>query len=277
MTYLAHEYATFNGKPIELYYFEGEYNSYLYTSCEIDWVQYISEELGTVTFQSIPIKRGSMKVGTQDDDKLDLSVEMPVTADLPQDYAFNTTPPSLQLTIFRIHRDDDELITYWTGFVTAIKVAGDRATLQTPSRLSSALDGSVPSAWYQTPCNFTLYDADTCGVLRADHLVVTQAMVIDGRDIWIDDDGGNPDGYFLGGEILSTESGERRMIVYHVGQNIRVTYRFAELVVGAPIEVVAGCDHDWGGDCATKFNNQLRCGCYGKFTPPDNPFVSGIE
>lgn len=277
MTYRAKEISTFNGKPIELYYFEGEYQTYLYTSCEIDWEQALEGIEDLVTFVAIPIKRGSMKVGTQDDDKLDLAVELPASVQLAQDYAFQTTPPSLKLTIYRIHRDDGELVVYWQGFVTNIKIDGDRVTLQTPSILSSALDGSCPSVWYQTPCNFHLYDPDTCQVDRALHSVDTFAASIDGRQLGIIDDGGFPDGYFIGGEVLSTVSGERRMVVQHVGNVLHVTYPFAELVEGAPVNVAAGCDHAWEGDCATKFANQLRCGCYGKFTPPDNPFVSGIE
>lgn len=277
MTYIAHEVATFNGKPVELYYFEGEYQTYVYTSCEIDWPQALEGSEDLVTFVAIPIKRGTMKVGTQDDDNLDLTIELPVSSQLAQDYAFQTTPPTLQWTIYRIHRDDDELIVYAKGEVTNIKVNGDTAILQTPSILASALDGSCPSVWFQTPCNFVLFDPDTCGVPRADHSVSTLAMSVDGRAIGVQSDGGFPDGYFVGGEILSTVSGESRMIISHVGNNLTVSFAFAELVEGAPVEVTAGCDHDWAGDCATKFANQLRCGCYGRFTPPDNPFVSGID
>lgn len=276
MTYLESEMSVHNGKPIELYKFEGEYKTYLYTSKEVDHIQTIDPD-GDFTFTAIAIKRGAVKVGTQDDDKLDLSIELPVWTEVVMDYAFPVTPPTLHCTIYRIHRETDELVVYWKGFVTNITINGSTAQLQTPSILSSALDGACPSVWYQTPCNHVLYDADTCGVDRALHSFDTLAMTIDGRDIWIDGTGGFADGYFVAGEILSTESGERRMIVFHEGEHIKITFPFAELVPGAPINVAAGCNHDWAGDCATKFNNQLRCGCYGRFTPQDNPFVSGIE
>ncbi len=275
-TYIEAEVSVHNGKPIELYKFEGEYQTYLYTSKETDHIQTIDPD-GDFTFTAIAIKRGAMKVGTQDDDKLDLTVELPVWSDLALAYAFAITPPSLRLTIYRIHRDTDELIVYWTGFVTNIKISGNVAVLSTPSVLSSALDGSCPAVWYQSPCNHRLFDPQTCQVPREDHSVDCLAMSTDGREISLSDDGGFPDGYFNAGEILSLESGERRMIVGHVGLIIQVTYPFAELVAGAPVQVTAGCDHDWAGDCATKFNNQLRCGCYGRFVPPDNPFQSGIE
>lgn len=275
MTYEEHEFSYYNGRPIELYKFVGTYQTYLYTSKEIDHIQTVPPD-GDFTYNAIPIRRGAMKVGTQDDDKIDLGIQLPSTSQLALDYGFQVTPPDLELIVYRIHRDSDELIVYWRGTVTNVTINGDIATLQTPSILASALDGSCPSAWYQTPCNFRLFDPQTCQVSREDNSVVTLAMTVEGLDIWIDDVGGFPDDFFKGGEILSTESGERRMILSHVGQHLTITFPFAELVVGAPIEVTAGCDHAWGGDCLTKFNNQLRHGGY-NFVPPDNPFVSGIE
>ena len=269
MSYEDHEVAVHNGKPIELYEFVGPLLSYLYTSAEVDW------QHGENFYTSVPIKLGSIKVGTQEDDKLELTVDISIDTDLVRHYAFQIAPPSLFLNIYRIHRGDGELITYFSGPVGPVKVSGLVASFQTPSILSHALNGSLPSVWYQTPCNNDLFGPE-CGLNRENYRFETQVFTVNGRELWLLDDPGVAENYYAAGEVVFMESGERRMIVGNVGQQVFIAYPFSSLPVGVFVELVAGCDHDWDGDCKTKFNNQKRSNSF-RWVPVENPFTAGLD
>lgn len=271
MSYTDSEESTYSGKPRELYKFEGTYGNYYYTSGQGD-VTYLGN-----TYRAVEMRRTNVKVGTQEDDGLDISIDVPIALPVVRDYAFRIAPPKLQLTVYRFHDPSlapGTVAIYWNGPVTVITVKGGRAAIRSPSVLSYALSGDVPSIYYQTPCNRVLFDQG-CKVNRSLNSVTTTATPVTGRTLALASNGGRADGFFTGGEVL-LDSGERRMIVNHVGTTVEINFPFARMSDNSNVVVTAGCNRAYAGDCLNKFNNQQNFGGF-PFIPSENPFETGID
>lgn len=267
MAYADSENSAYAGQPRELYKFIGTYGNYLYCSGQQE-VQYNGD-----TYMPVVMKRDNVVSGTQADDANNLSVYLPVSAQLVQDYAFGISPPDLDLLIYRYH-DLSDVQVYWSGTITNVSIQVNIATLTSPSILSWILTGSIPSRYYQTPCNNVLFDS-FCKASRAAFEITTTITSIDDLDVVIASNGGHPDGFFVGGEVV-LPSQERRMIISHSGLNLVLSYPFSQAQNGESIQVAAGCDHAYTGDCLGKFNNQPNFGGF-PFIPNVNPFTSGID
>lgn len=273
MTYRQSEESRSRAKPRELYKFEGTYGNYYYTSQQEDVDYDDGDGTGVKTYKSATLKRGNVKIGTHEDDGLDMTIELPVTVPVVQDYAFKVAPPKLKLTVYRYHSLDDVKV-HWAGPVTNIRVSKGIATIKSPSIFSYALSGSCPSVYYQTPCNRILYD-EGCKVSRADNTLNTTISEINGRTLTLASTGNFPNSHFRAGELV-LPSGERRMIVAHIGNSVTVNYPFSKVERFQACQAVAGCDHAYEGDCRNKFNNQKQYGGF-MFIPNVNPFNSGIK
>ncbi len=268
MTYLDQEKSVQDSQPVELFKFEGTYANYFYTSGPVE-VEYLGD-----TYLPITIERSEVKTGTQDDDGLDITVNMSVDQDVVTAYAFTISPPRLSLTVYR--QQPDETIIYWTGPVNNISVDGNgRAAFRCPSALGAALTGNIPNVYYQSPCNNVLYDS-RCKVIYNDwsQAGTIVAVAADNRTIQLSTIGAL-DGKLLGGE-LALENGERRMIVAQAGTTVVVNFPFADLTLTMDMQIAAGCDHNYTGDCKAKFANQANFNGF-RFIPPINPFQAGIE
>lgn len=265
------EASVHDGQPIECFEFVGSYSTYRYTS---------HDQAVTVAgkkFDPIAIKRTNVKAGTHEEDSLDVQVEMPVSCQLAKDYAFQVTPPKLELVIYRVHLGTNlatDYVIYWRGPVAAISVENQIAKIRVPSVFANALSGDVPTVYYQSPCNHVLFDSG-CQVNRALHSVKTTVLSVNGRTIVVASIGGFGHGYFNGGEIVVPGSNERRMVINQLGTTIEISYPMGMLAVGAEVELAAGCDHAWGGDCPNKFANQINFSGF-PFVPDINPFESGF-
>lgn len=271
MGYAADEVSVRGGKPNELYKFEGTYSTYCYTSGP-QQIRYPDEEGGDI-YIPIAIQRSAIQAGTQEDDKLDMTITIAVTHQLVTDYGFQDTPPSLQLTVFRYHTIDD-VIPYWYGPVDNIKVTGGKASIRSYSKLGAALAQAFPNVYYQSPCNHTLYDS-RCGVNYGDHSAEFEVEDVNGRAILLTSMDPDLDTQLVGGEVVLA-SGERRMISQQLGPLVTVNFPFYGLQVGDTITLAKGCNLAYRGDCKTKFANQLHFGGF-PFIPTDNPFTDGIE
>lgn len=268
MTYESSEVSVHSAKPVELFKFIGTYASFYYTSASVA-ITFLGNN-----YLPIAIKRSDVRSGTQEDDGLDVTVEMPVSVPMVQTYAFATAPPKLDLTIYRYHRSaPGDFVAYWTGPVNNIQVSGGRATLRSPSALAQALVGSIPNVYYQSPCNHVLYDA-RCKVLEGNFSVATTATVVNGKSITVDSIG-TLTGMLVGGELRNA-AGERRMITGQVANVLTVNFPFATLAPAGAVTLVAGCDHAYLGDCLSRFNNQINFGGF-PFIPNENVFQEGME
>ena len=259
--------------PFELFEFVGTYRNYFMTSDNL------AHTFNGSVYNPVPgLKRGGLKVGTHEDDSVDITIDVPITEQIVKDYAFQTTPPSLSVTIYRLQRDAGTYVAYWKGPIASITVNDEFATFRIPSKFGSILQGNIPNVYVQPPCNNVLFD-ELCKVSRVANSLDTQVSSIEGRVIGIPSIGGFPNGWFIGGEIAIPARNERRMIVNQSGSLLTINYEFSKLSVGTSIQVTAGCDHSYSGaNGCPKFANQRNFGgC--PFVPGEsnNVFVTGVK
>lgn len=266
MTYQETELSKHDARPTELFKFEGTYENFYYTSGPVP-----------VTFQTHlyipqPLRRSEIKTGSQNDDNLEVTIEMPVSMDIIAIYGFQISPPKLKLTIYRFH-DIAEPIQYWSGPVENIQVSKGTATIRVPSEVASALTADFPNVYFQSPCNNVLYD-ERC---KVSYNANSQATVVSAIDKTLVEVAtiGTLDGKLIGGEALLV-SGERRTIVGQTGKVLTLNYPFSFAQVTDGVVIAAGCDLAWAGDCKTKFDNQLNHTGF-NFIPSENVFQDGLE
>lgn len=272
MTYNASEISTHGGRPVELYRYKGTYQSFYYTSGPVAVSYQADDEAAPNNYVPMTTRRSAVTTTTQADDNSEVTVDLPVSAELVGIYGFQLSPPSLELTIFRGH-NPGEFIRYWNGEVENIVVNKGMAQIRVPSRLAAALSADFPNVYYQGPCNHTLFD-ERCGVDQSLWDQNTTMTVVNGKTITVASVG-TLTGQLLGGDAL-LPSGERRMIVAQVGNVLTLNYPFAEANVGEAIILLAGCDLAWMGDCKNRFNNTEKFGGF-PFIPPRNIFAAGLE
>lgn len=265
-----------DGQPIELYEFVGTYKTYYYTSAA-EALVFLSK-----TYLPVPgLKRSTVKAGTSDEDNSDVTLDLPISNTLIKDYGFQTTPPSLVLTIYRIHRGSSVPAAYWRGPVTQISLNGLKARVRVPSRFGYILQGNVPNVYYQPPCNNILFD-ERCKVSREDNTVNTTVQSVTGRVIVVQSIGAFPANWFRGGEIVIPATNERRMIIDQDTTDLRkltVNYAFARISFGVAVQVASGCDHDFRSvNGCPKYSNQKNFGAM-PFMPGEsnNPFTTGLN
>lgn len=267
------EDTTDNSQPVEIYEFNGTYQTFTYTSDNLPHTT-----MGQTFVPIAGLERSNLKIGTQEDDRDELTVSMPVATPVAANYAFQTTPPRLSINIWRMDRSGGSVELLWKGPVSAITVSKHIATFRCPSNFSNILQARVPTIMVQPQCNHVLYD-ERCKVSRSANRVVTTVTAINGRAITLASTGSFPTAHFIGGEMVATEFDERRSIVQKSGNVVTVSYLFGKLEVGDPVEIVAGCDHGWfSSQGCPKFSNQENFGGF-PFTPGEsnNVFVVGLK
>lgn len=264
--------------PVELYEFLGSYKNYYLTSASEPVV------FDGRTYQPIvDLARTSIKTGTNTDENAAVKVTMPVKTELISDYGFQTTPPKLDLTIRRIYRGltpyESNFRIYWRGPVTNISIKNRKASIDVPSIFASVLGASLPSFYYQSPCNHVLFDPDTCGVSRVANSVSTTVLQVleGGQVVRMASYGSFPATDFVAGEIYIPSQNERRMIIgADIGNGeLTVNYPFGRIAQGTAVQFTRGCDHAWKGHCKTRYNNTPRFGGH-PLIPPVNLFTSGF-
>lgn len=270
MSYDDFENSVHDGSPVECYKFTGSFRIYRYTSA--DQAQTVNGE----AYEPIAGKRGTIRSGTQADDTLALEVEMPFNTDVVQDYAYAESPPSLLLEVFRVHRGGNfavDWILLWKGKVSAFNVNGRVAKVRVPSIFARALQGDLPSAYYQAPCNHVLYDS-RCGVSRAANTTVTTVTDVAPLAFNVLNDGG-VNSALAAGEAINNRTGERRLILGNLAGTVSINYPFVDMKVGDEVQLTKGCDHSFT-TCKAKFANGARFGGH-PYIPADNPFAGEVS
>lgn len=259
-------------QPVELYEFIGSYQTYRYTS------DLVPHTVSSQTYTPLAgLERGSQKIGTHEDDKDELTVSMPIGTDVASAYAFQVTPPNLEIVLRRLDRGGGGATLMWRGPVNSITVKGYVATFKCPSKFSSLLSSRVPTIMVQPQCNHILYDS-MCKVSRAANTVNTTVTNVNGRAITLASVGSFAAGHFIGGELVVPAVDERRTVVSVSGSIVTVGYAFGNINVGNSVSLSAGCDHGWSSaQGCTKFSNQVNFGGF-PFTPGEqnNVFVVGL-
>ena len=269
MSYDTFEQSVHDAAPVEVYKFIGSFTTYRYTSYH--------EEI-TVngeTYTPIPLKRGGIKIGTQQDSSLTLEITLPFDTQLVFDYAFSETPPTLRVEVRRVHIGsslDTDWKMLWTGRVAALKVKGRECTLTVPAVFDNVLRGEVPNVYFQQVCNHTLYDA-RCAVSRAAHTTLATVVGVSTLSIEVDDDG-VADNALAAGEIINQRNGERRLVMSNLANVVEINFPFVDIVAGDEVQLAKGCDLAHA-TCVNVFANGDRFGGH-PYMPADNPFEGTI-
>ncbi len=270
MTWSDDEKSVHDAEPVELYKFEGSVTDYFLTSHDEDFL------FSGDNYVRTTIKRDSVK-SDADPDKRVLVVTLPRTEQVVQDYAFNIAPPDLELTIIRVHPFTMNFQTIWNGKVTGFTVSGQEAKLRSPTFLSEAIESTIPGIAYQQLCNHVLYDT-RCGVARGSFTTSTTVSAIssDGFLVTVAAVGGL-DPFHVGGEIIRTSTGERRLILAQSGVSdkvLQLQFPFSALSVSDAVDVAAGCDHTQE-TCDSKFDIRENFGGHA-FVPIDNIWTTHL-
>lgn len=258
-----------NPDPIELYEFVGTDQTYLMTS---DARNVTIPGDVPKTYISTVITRESSKLGSHESDNLILNIKMPVNHPMVVDYAFDIGPPSLNMTLYRTHRQNlTEQKILWTGKVVSFSISGREATLMVPMIMAYMLEGLLPAPRYQGPCNHVLFD-QFCRVDRSLHEQFSTISHINGNLITV---AGStfPNDSCSGGEMVLTGRSQRRMIIGNTGNVFRLSYPFMTPAVGNPVSFTRGCNHSFAA-CKT-FLNQRNFGGF-NLVPNRNPFGGRI-
>lgn len=270
MSYEIAENSVHDASPVECYKFIGSFRTYYYTSADTE--QTVNGE----TYQPVAGSRGNVRAGTQSDDSLALEITLPFNLDVVRDYAYAESPPALTLEVYRVHRGTNFATDWnllWKGKVSSFNVDGRVAKVRVPSIFSRALQGNLPSAYYQAPCNHVLYDS-LCKVNRSANLTTTNVTDAAQLTVNVVDDG-VADGVLAAGEIVNTRTGERRLILDNLANTIHFSYPFVDMKVGDQVELTKGCDHSFS-TCKAKFSNGANFGGH-PYIPADNPFAGEVS
>jgi uncharacterized phage protein (TIGR02218 family) len=266
VTYNADESSAYQGRPIELYKFEGTFLNYYYTSHNED-VIYQGQR-----YTAKPIRRSRVKVTTPQAGNSDLSIELPGDDPLVKAYGVGIAPPELTFELIRYH-DPSDVVIYWRGNVTNIRINGNTGTLVAPNEITRFMSGEIPSVLYQTPCNNILGDG-RCGVDIEGLKHTTFMYRYTKLTVTTQSDGGRADQFYRTGKLVTPY--EQRSIVSHVGNTMTLAYPLTKQRYGMQVILYPGCNLKYDGDCLNKFNNQVNFGGF-KFIPNVNPFVEGID
>lgn len=268
MTYNAKEISEFGGAPVELYEFMKGTDYYRFTSADEDIAVNLPPN---VTFERAVIKRASFEKKS-DMGKASLRIEVPHDNAVAKLFRIFVPSDTIILTIYRKHRNDTEVITFWKGFVRSVSWAGPMAMMECDP-IIVLLETVGVRFQYQALCNHMLFSS-SCGVSQAafSHAGIISAIaanVITSSVI-----GTYPAGYFDGGQILLA-SGDRRMITATSGNDVTLLLPFEGLALGQAITAIAGCDRNHT-TCLSKFSNLDNFGGFPSI-PYKNPFSVGLE
>lgn len=255
-----------NPNPVELYRFVGTDVTYLMTSSQTN----ITVE--SETYVATTISRDAVKVGTHENDDVQLTVSVPVNHPMVSEYMFNVGPPDLELHLYRIHRSDlTDKVTYWTGEVTSFSVEGRTAKLLVPSMFSYFLNGLLPAPRYQGPCNHVLFD-EFCKLSRVGNEHEATITAINGLNITLSSSIFDTN-KCKAGEMILHGRGQRRMIISNTGNVFRISYPFMTPKVGDIVTVTIGCDHSF--TTCKELLNGVNYGGF-PFVPNRNPYNGRI-
>jgi uncharacterized phage protein (TIGR02218 family) len=265
MSYDAYELSQELGEPRELYTFTIGQDEYRYTSADEDIV-FLAQ-----TYSAVPISR------TPFDETQEMArnqITLTVTRDFQICTLFQIAPPSelIILRIYRLHRDDSERVAVWFGRVLNVEKRGIQGSI-TCENVFTSLRRPGLRLRYSRPCQYALYDPDTCKADKELNRIDLSPSAVGGVIILHIDFASQPDGFYAGGYVeweYVTGSFERRGIRYHVGNSIYISHPIADLGPGDEISVYAGCDHSMG-DCEDIHENLPNHGGH-PFIPIVSPF-----
>lgn len=261
-----------SSQPLEVYTFTVGSQVFRYTSAEDPLV------VSGNTYAPESIARSAISVGP-DQARNTLTITLPGSNQFAAQYVDIVPGLKASLTIIRLQRNESptfntQLLVY-KGQVQSVRMSDDGQTAEIAVRsLEYALNRTVPRFTFMGSCNHVLYGPgcdvnpgsfQTTGVVTA---VVANVVTVAGAS-------SQPDGYWRGGFAKPVSFVDFRLILRHVGDQLTLLLPFSEDVLATQVQIFAGCDHRFDGDCANKFNNVQNFGGF-PYVPTKNPFETGV-
>lgn len=260
MTYAAVETSAHGGQPVELYRFSSGARKWLYTSADTADV-YASE-----TYEPYPLKRSAIRQ-TQELNKSGIEISAPRDLPFVADSMASPLIGVTQLTLYRRHRSDAEMSTFWKGRVSGVRFAGGETTISCDP-LATALKRIGLRRPAQRQCPHALYDVG-CDVPAASFSASGTLLSHTGATVTASVFATQPNGWWVGGKI--SLAGVLRFVIAHTTDTLTLTAAVPGLAQNAAFTVYPGCDHT-APTCDTKFGNILNYGGAPWF-PIKNPFT----
>lgn len=260
LTYATLEASAHGAAPVELYRFTSGLRKWLYTSADVAIIH------ATETYQPYALKRGAFRQ-TQELTKAGLEINAPRTLPLLADSLASPLIDVVRLTIYRRHRSDTEVLTWWNGRVEGVRFAGGEATISCVP-LATALKRIGLRRPAQRQCPHALYDVG-CNLSAAPFSLSGSLVSHIGATVTSGVFATRADGWWVGGKI--TLAGTLRFVVGHAGDTLTLTAGVPGLAQNAGFVVAPGCNHT-PAICNSKFTNILNFGGAPWF-PVKNPFT----
>lgn len=265
-----------DGSPVELYRFTHGVRVWTYTSGDESFV-YNGEK-----YEPVPMQR-SAPMQSNDRARSGVDVSLDGDTEIAALYATFVPPQPVALTIFVVHRGDDEIVDFWTGRVRSCRWGdhGAEATLHCEPNTAQLQRWGLRQL-FQASCNVALFST-RCGVPSSAFKIAQTVgdCVIDGNTISSSLFDAFADGWLTGGYVERPDSlGDARMILSHVGDTIVLLAPFEGLTSAERLFAYAGCDHTFATCSGEKFaaftdDGESFCGC--PTIPTRNIYESGVK
>lgn len=264
MTVDSREESQHQGEPVECFRFASGGSAWTHTSADRE----VTIPAGT--FAPDFVMRSEIEHSQEDTGgtaSVTVAQEHPVAA-LFVDYA----PESpVSLTMWRAHRGEEDLaVPFWSGLLASATFEGSETTLHgMPDDV--VLGRRVPGRSFQATCPWALYGPG-CLVDRAAFTDLVVVSTVSGFTL-TGGFGARPDRWYENG-WAERLSGEKRMIVRHVGGTVTLKAAFRSIASGETVRAVAGCLRT-ESVCTSKFGNLVRFGGMSRI-PVKNPHVGRL-
>jgi uncharacterized phage protein (TIGR02218 family) len=261
-----------DSRPIEVYTIQLGGQAFRYTSAE-DVIT-----VGLNEYEPISIQRSAIGQGVEERRRI-------VTITLPADNVFarkyiNVVPgQKATVDVVRLQRDESPTfntqVLIFRGQVLSVRFPDDGLVAEIATRtIEASASQSIPRFTAMASCNHVLFGPG-CNVDPATFSNTGTVTVVSGNQITVPGLNVRPDQYFRGGTCTPTSETDPRLVIDHVGNVLTLLLPFSSSILGGTVEVRAGCDHKFDGDCATKFDNVIEFG--GRpYVPTKNPFDTGL-
>lgn len=238
MSFDAKETSAFEGEPQELYWFMRGAEEWLYTSGAYPIM------LDVNLYEPLAGLKREAVVRGQERGRNQLTIEMPRTTDLVQEFITVPKQTPIWLKIFRIHDGETDYRIFYQGRIRAVDFKGNLATL-TMDDITASIYKQAFRWKFQNQCNNFTFD-DNCTLDEVDFTYTDQEILsIDGSVITFDNT--EAAGWFISGQIIMSND-DRRMIINDtkVGSTHTITLLqpLEDAQVGDLVNAVGGaCRH----------------------------------
>lgn len=260
MSYAAIETSTHDGQPVELIEFKRGSDAWRYSSGDTAYT-YMTHDYEPHPF-SVPEPQQTAELAKG---KIDLKtpIDTPAVAEM----IASPLTAMVEVTIYRRHRGDPEVIVFWRGYVAGVEIVETEATItcQQAGTWMRRLGRPRPA---QRQCPHALFDGG-CGLSADDWGISGTLTSATGATLKSAAFASQPNGWWLGGMIEI--GGTLRMVVGHASDTITIAIGVPGLAGDEPFTVYPGCDHTPDA-CHVKFSNILNYGGL-PWLPVKNPFA----